>query len=135
MPMDFVFYPKHEHRCPDVGHCPHLGGAALGTLVLAANEQNQYLAMLHGQRDEERRRNSTLFAENQNLREQLAQAQRELKAERQQRFCKDRPPGDKPDHPPERRGEGQHGHRVLDFFYRLTVDPARQLLHHLYSGP
>ena len=29
----------------------------------------------------------------------------------------------------------QHGHRVLDFFYRLTVDPAHQLLHHLYSGP
>ena len=105
--MDFVFYPKHEHRCPDVGHCPHLGGAGLGTLVLAANERNQYVAMLHGQLDEERRRNSTLFAENQSLREQLAQAQRELKAERQQRFCKDRPPGDQPDHPAERRGEGK----------------------------
>jgi transposase len=29
----------------------------------------------------------------------------------------------------------QHGHRVLDFFYRLAIDPARQVLQHLYSGP
>jgi transposase len=99
MPMDFVFYPKHEHRCPHVGHCPHLGGAALGTLVLAANERNQYFAMLRGQLDEERRRNTALFAENQSLREQLEQTQRELKAERQQRFCKDRPTAEKPECP------------------------------------
>jgi transposase len=97
--MDFLFYPGHEYRCPHVGHCPHVGGASLGTLVLAANEQNQYVAMLQGQLDEERRRNTALFAENESLREQLTQAQRELKAERQQRFCKDRPAGDKPGSP------------------------------------
>ena len=34
--MGFSFYPKHEHNCPIVSHCPHLGGAALGTLVLMA---------------------------------------------------------------------------------------------------
>ena len=34
--MGFSFYPKHEHNCPNVSHCPHLGGAALGTLVLMA---------------------------------------------------------------------------------------------------
>src|SRR3974377_1475411 len=95
MPMDFVFYPKHEHRCAHVGHCPHVGGASLGMLVLAANEQGQYLDMLHGQLDEERRRNTALVAENQSLREQLAQTQRELKTERQQRFCKDRPTAEK----------------------------------------
>jgi transposase len=29
----------------------------------------------------------------------------------------------------------QHGHRVLDFFYRLATDPTGPLLQHLYSGP
>jgi transposase len=29
----------------------------------------------------------------------------------------------------------QHGHRVLDFFYRLAVAPTEFLLRHLYSGP
>ena len=35
--MQFCFYPRHEHGCPNVSHCPHLGGAALGTLVSIAN--------------------------------------------------------------------------------------------------
>jgi len=39
--MEFCFYPKHEHRCEHVKHCPHLGGAALGTLVLAANTSDE----------------------------------------------------------------------------------------------
>ena len=34
--MGFSFYPKHEQNCPNVSHCPHWGGAALGTLVLMA---------------------------------------------------------------------------------------------------
>ena len=34
--MHFVFYPDHQFVCPHVRHCPHLGGAALGTLVNAA---------------------------------------------------------------------------------------------------
>jgi len=38
MPMSFSFYPRHEQNCPNVGHCPHLSGAALRTLVLLANE-------------------------------------------------------------------------------------------------
>lgn len=37
MPMQFPFYTRHEHACPNVGHCPHPGGAALRTLVLRAN--------------------------------------------------------------------------------------------------
>jgi len=99
MPMDFVFYPKHEHGCPHVSHCPHIGGAGLGALVLAANEQDQFVAMLHGQLDEERRRNAALFEENERLKRQLEQSQRELKAERQRMFCKDRPAKDKLDEP------------------------------------
>ena len=46
--MQFCFYPKHEFGCPHVNHCPHLGGAALGTLVHAASEQGHYLQYLHG---------------------------------------------------------------------------------------
>jgi transposase len=97
--MEFVFYPKHEHRCPHVGHCPHLGGASLGSLVLAANDQSEYLEMLHGQLDAERRSVAALVAENERLQQQVQQLQRELKAERQQRFCKDRPAKDKPEEP------------------------------------
>jgi hypothetical protein len=73
----------------------------LGSLVEAANEQLLSLAMLHGQLNEERRRNTGLFEENQRLREQLKQAQQELKAERQRRFCKDRPSPEKPQIPAE----------------------------------
>jgi transposase len=29
----------------------------------------------------------------------------------------------------------RHGHRALDFFYRLAVDSPERLLRHLYSGP
>jgi transposase len=94
--MEFLFYPRHEYRCPHVGHCPHVGGASLGMLVQAANEQELFVAMLHGQLDEERRRNTALFEENQRLREQLKQTQQELKTERQQRFCKDRVAAAKP---------------------------------------
>ncbi len=41
--MSFVFYPRLEQSCPNVSHCPHLGGAALGTLVRVANENDLYL--------------------------------------------------------------------------------------------
>ena len=39
--MDFCFNPDHEHGFPHVGHCPHLGGTAVETLVYAANEHGQ----------------------------------------------------------------------------------------------
>ena len=52
--MNFCFYPNHEHACPHVSHCPYLGGAALGMLVLAASDQDEYLQMLHGQLDRAR---------------------------------------------------------------------------------
>lgn len=97
--MDFVFYPKHEHRCPHVGHCPHLGGAGLSSLVEAANEQGQYVDMLHGQLAAERRSVAALVAENERLQQRVQQLERELKVERQQRYCKDRPTKDKPDEP------------------------------------
>ena len=39
--MSFVFYPRLEQSCPNVSHCPHLGGAALGRLVSVANENGE----------------------------------------------------------------------------------------------
>jgi hypothetical protein len=77
MPMEFCFYPRHEYACPQIGHCPHLGGAALSTLVTAASEQGQYLDMLHGQLDFERQRAARLVAENEELRRQLQQVRLE----------------------------------------------------------
>src|SRR5665213_2429730 len=87
MPMSFLFYPNHEHRCPNVSHCPHLGGAALGTLVLRANENDEFDRYLLGTIDAERERNSRLFEENQRLEKELEQVKLELKLERQNKFA------------------------------------------------
>lgn len=86
--MQFCLYPRHEYACPQVGHCPHLGGAALGTLVLAAAENDDYLKMLHGQLDAERQRNSVLVQENETLRLGIEQLKHELKVERQSKFTR-----------------------------------------------
>lgn len=85
--MKFCFYPNHEHGCPHVSHCPHLGGAALGTLVNAASKQDEFLQYLHGTIDAERKRNEHLFEENQQLRQELEQVKLELKLERQNKFA------------------------------------------------
>ena len=85
--MPFSFYPNHEHNCPNVSHCPHLGGAALGTLVLLANEQEQSRRALHASLDAERARGDRLFEENQRLQKELDQVKLELKLERQNKFA------------------------------------------------
>lgn len=85
--MEFCFYPKHEYGCPHVGHCPHLGGAALATVVSAASEQGQYRRMILGQLDHERDRCNALFKENQELKAQVEQLKLELKTERQNKFA------------------------------------------------
>ena len=88
--MHFCFYPRHEYACPHVSHCPHLGGAALGMLVAAADLNGDYLDMLHGQVDSERQRNAELARENETLRQQLTQLKLELKLERQSKFTNGR---------------------------------------------
>jgi regulator of replication initiation timing len=87
MAMQFFFYPNHEHGCPQIGHCPHLGGAALGTLVHAASQNGQMLDMLCGQLDAARKSVSPLLEENEQLKKQLEQAKLELKLERQSKFA------------------------------------------------
>ena len=85
--MQFCFYPNHEHGCPNVSHCPHLGGAALRTLVLATNSSEAIRIRLDKTLDAERERNSKLAEENQQLRKELEQAKLELKLERQNKFA------------------------------------------------
>jgi transposase len=85
--MKFCFYPNHEYACPKISHCPHLGGASLGTLVLAASDHDDHFRMIYGQLDFERERNTRLSAENEKLRKELDQVRLELKLERQNKFA------------------------------------------------
>ena len=85
--MQFCFYAKHEHGCPNVSHCPHLGGAALGTLVLIANTSGDTMDGLYKTVDAERKRNTKLVKENLRLEKALEQAKLELKLERQNKFA------------------------------------------------
>ena len=88
--MSFLFYPKLEQSCPNVSHCPHLGGAAIGTLVARANDNELDVRQLHGTIDAERKRNSALFEENQRLQRELEQVKLELKLERQNKVATNR---------------------------------------------
>lgn len=88
--VSFSFYPRHEHGCPHVGHCPHLGGASLGLVVLAANENEETHDQLYWQLDAARESISDLVAEVESLKKQLAQAKLELKLERQTKFATNR---------------------------------------------
>jgi len=94
--MKFCFYPRHEYACPQVGHCPHLGGASLGTLVLAASDHDDHFRMVYGQLDFERERNTKLVAEVEKLQGELAQVRLELKLERQRKFACGRDAKDDP---------------------------------------
>lgn len=97
--MHFVFYPNHEYRCPHVGHCPHLGGVALGGLVSAADQQTAWTDSLLRQIDSLRAENSAKYDKIQELSAQVEQLQRELKAERQKQFKRkrDEPAGEEPE--------------------------------------
>jgi len=85
--MSFSFYPNHEHGCPHVCHCPHLGGAALGSLVLQANSCGNTIDRLHRVIDAKRGRITKLVEENLRLEKDLEQAKLELKLERQNKFA------------------------------------------------
>ena len=85
--MEFCFYPELEQSCPNVSHCPHLGGAALGTLVDFANMELDWQESLHRTIDAERKRNSRLVEENEWLKQELEQVKLELKLERQNKFA------------------------------------------------
>ena len=85
--MAYQFYPRKNDPCPNVGHCPHAGGAAIASLVLIGNENELHLRYLHGTIDAEKERNHRLFQENEKLTAELAQVKLELKLERQNKFA------------------------------------------------
>lgn len=84
--MHFCFYPDHQYGCPHVGHCPHLGGAALGTLVSAAHRQTDWMDALHRQIDSLRAENTAKYHKIEEQAARIEQLDRELKAERQKQF-------------------------------------------------
>jgi transposase len=88
--MGFCFYPNHEYACPQLSHCPHLGGSALGTLVHLANESDDSLDRLHRQLDATRKSVSDLVTENQALKREIERLKLELKLERQTKFATNR---------------------------------------------
>ena len=83
----YSFYPRKDNPCPDVGHCPHVGGAAIASLVLVGNQNELYVRYLHETIDAENQRNSRLLNENQRLSVELEQVKLELKLERQNKFA------------------------------------------------
>jgi transposase len=116
--MTFPFYPNHEYGCEHVGHCPHVGGASLGSVVFAANENYEQHEWLWRQIDGLREENDSLREKNATLREKFEQLKLELKTERQNKFATNKqkkgssqepdaaghPEGDQPDPSPKKRG-------------------------------
>ena len=88
--MSFSFYPNHQFACPQLKHCPHLGGAALGTLVLLANESADTHDRLYRQLDASRQTVSELMTENETLKREIERLKLELKLERQTKFATNR---------------------------------------------
>jgi hypothetical protein len=106
--MQFVFYPDHEFRCPHLKCCPHLGGAALGTLVLAAEQESEWTEALHRQMDALRAEASAKYEKIKELTSRVEQLERELKAERQKQF-KSTPAEPGPEDPPKAAGKKKRG--------------------------
>jgi transposase len=108
--VSFVFYPKHEYRCPNVMHCPHVGGAALGSVVFQANQNDQRQSWLFRQLDGSREENAAKARRIAELETRVEQLEAELKAERQKQFKAARPEeepvpcGVSEDHQPKKRG-------------------------------
>ena len=87
MPMTFCFYPQHEFACPNLRHCPHLGGAALASVVLVANFSDQSLDISKRTIRGLEERNAKLSSQVVSLQAQLDQVKLELKIERQNKFA------------------------------------------------
>src|SRR5208283_4641866 len=84
--MHFPFYPKHEHGCTHVNHCPHLGSASLGSVVHAANFNEDQIDLFWRQIDGLRAENTAKYRKIEELTARVEQLERELKAERQKQF-------------------------------------------------
>jgi hypothetical protein len=144
--MHFVFYPNHEYGCPHVGHCPHLGGAALGALVFAADEQTEWMDALLRQVDALRAEDTIKYHKIEELTARVEQLERELKAERQKQFQRKKQEPTAQDTPdatpppgPKKRGApvghpGWYRKRPREFD-RLVVVPAPCECMHGHDAP
>ena len=99
--MSYQFYPRKNDPCPNVGHCPHIGGAAIASVVLSGNQNELHDRYLHGTIDAERERNRRLMDENQKLTIELEQCKLELKLERQNKFATNKQKQAEPEPTPE----------------------------------
>ena len=139
--MHFIFYPEHQYGCPHVSHCPHLGGAALGTLVDAADRQIEWTDVQNRQLDALQAENTAKRHKIEELSARIEQLERELKAERQKQFKRKKeepaqddlsesvPPGDK-----KKRGApvghpGWYRQRPTAFDRLIPVAAPRQCPH------
>ncbi len=84
--MHFPFYPKHRFGCAAVDHCPHLGSASLGSVVNAANVNQDQIDLFWRQIDGLRAENTAKYRKIEELTARIEQLERELKAERQKQF-------------------------------------------------
>ena len=85
--MSVCFYPQHEFACPNLSHCPHLGGMALGSLVVIANSCDQSFVSTRLTIRGLEERNAELLSQVVTLQAQLDQVKLELKLERQNKFA------------------------------------------------
>ena len=88
--MSYLFYPNLAQNCRNVSHCPHLGGAALGSVVLSANANDEWYQAMLRQIDALREENAGQARQLAQQREQIEQLKAELKAERQKQFQRSR---------------------------------------------
>ena len=84
--MSYLFYPNLTQNCENVSHCPHLGGAALGSVVLSANANDEWQQAMLRQIDALREENAAKARQIEEQCERIQQLQAELKAERQKQF-------------------------------------------------
>ena len=83
----FCFHPNLEHSCPNVQHCPHLGGAGLVSVVHVAKYSDQTREYSLRNIRVLERDNAELISLVVRLQNQLEQAKLELKLERQNKFA------------------------------------------------
>ena len=131
--MSYVFYPKHEYGCPNVGHCPHLGGAALGSVVFEANGHMEWTDSLLRQIDALRETDAAKSQKIQELQRKVDELQLELKAERQKQFKATKEPAAEEADPAAKKEAKKPGAPVghpgwfrprPDHFDRLILVPA-----------
>jgi transposase len=84
--VSYLFYPNLTQNCPNVSHCPHLGGAALGSVVSSANANDEWLQALLRQIDGLRYDNDAKRQKIEELQRQVEQLKVDLKVERQKQF-------------------------------------------------